>query len=143
MILADVLEHLSDPDSTLDRVVSLQQPDCLILISVPNVANIWVRLNLLFGHFEYSERGILDRTHLRFFTRSSFLRLLEQCDLEYKQFQATPIPLNIVHPFFGTNPIGKFLHHVLAVVTQGFPTLLGYQFVVLAKKRKAAKTSNG
>lgn len=143
VILADVLEHLPEPETTLDRIVSLQQPECLIVISVPNVANMWVRINLLFGRFEYSERGILDRTHLRFFTRSSFIRLLDRCNLDYKQFQPTPIPLNLVHPFFRVNPIGRQLHHALAAVTQFFPSLLGYQFVVLAVKRTIGKAENG
>lgn len=143
VILADVLEHLPDPETTLNRVVSLQQPECLILISVPNVANIWVRINLLFGRFEYSDRGILDRTHLRFFTRSSFRRLLDRCNLDTKQFQPTSIPLNMIHPFFRVNPIGRYLHHALAAVTQLFPSLLGYQFVVLAVKRAIGEAQNG
>ncbi|MGE5251012.1 MAG: class I SAM-dependent methyltransferase [Bacteroidota bacterium] len=135
VILADVLEHLPDPETTLKRVVSLQQPECLIIISVPNVANIWVRLNLLFGRFEYSERGILDQTHLRFFTRSSLVGLLDRCNLDCRQFQPTPIPLNVVHPFFRVSAAGRRLHQALAAVTRFLPSLLGYQFVVLAVKR--------
>jgi len=135
VIMADVLEHLSDPETTLARVTNLQQTNCLIIISVPNVANIWIRMNLLFGKFEYSERGILDKTHLRFFTRASFIRLLNKCDLEIKEFRSTPIPLNILHPFFNINPLGQFIHHALATCTQLFPSLLGYQFVVLARKQ--------
>jgi 2-polyprenyl-3-methyl-5-hydroxy-6-metoxy-1,4-benzoquinol methylase len=139
VILADVLEHLPDPETTLNRVASLQHPKCLLIISVPNIANIWVRLNLLFGHFEYSERGILDRTHLRFFTRSSFLRLLDMCGLDCTQFQSTSIPLNLIHPFFRVNTFGKYLHRALAAVTRFLPSILGYQFIVLAAKRTISK----
>lgn len=137
VILADVLEHLSEPETILKRVTNLQQPDCLIMISVPNVANIWIRLNLLLGRFEYSDRGILDRTHLHFFTRASFIRLLNQSNLEIIEFRSTPIPLTILNSFFETNPLGRFIHKVLATCTQLFPTILGYQFVVLARRREA------
>jgi hypothetical protein len=44
---------------------------------VPNVANIAIRLMLLFGQFNYTERGILDKTHLRFFTRKTARRMVE------------------------------------------------------------------
>jgi 2-polyprenyl-3-methyl-5-hydroxy-6-metoxy-1,4-benzoquinol methylase len=139
VILADVLEHLPYPEGTLNRVAGLQQPECLFLISVPNVANIWVRVNLLFGRFEYSERGILDRTHLRFFTRASFTGLLNECNLDCKELMATCIPLNIVHPFFKSNSFGRYLHRILAAATQILPSLLGYQFVALAVKRAVGK----
>ncbi len=143
IILADVLEHLVDPQGTLHRVASLQQPECLILVSVPNIANLWVRMNLLFGHFDYSDRGILDRTHLRFFTYSSLVTMLEKCRLDIRKFRATPIPLNLIHPFFETNPVGRYLHRTLASLTQLVPTILGYQFVVLATKRVSRKAQNG
>ncbi len=76
VICADVLEHLPDPQVQLARLVQLQSPGTLFLISVPNIANLWVRLNLLFGKFDYSDRGILDRTHLRFFTRRTIIDLV-------------------------------------------------------------------
>ena len=104
------------------------------MISVPNVANLSVRLSLLFGHFDYTDRGILDRTHLHFFTRASFYQLLDEAGLKIQRSAVTPVPLNFVHPFFEQKPLGRWIHHVLAVVTPWFPTLLGYQFVVQAVK---------
>jgi len=65
IILADVLEHTTDPEKNLRKIVELQNPSSQFLVSVPNIANIWVRLNLLFGKFDYADNGILDRTHLR------------------------------------------------------------------------------
>jgi len=143
VIIADVLEHLSEPEITLMRVANLQRPDCLIMISVPNVANIWIRLNLLFGKFEYSDRGILDRTHLRFFTRASLIRLLNQSNLDIIEFRSTPIPLAILYSFFITNPFGRFIHKVLAKCTHLFPSLLGYQFVVLVRRMEIRENLNG
>ena len=135
VLFADILEHLPDPEVTLRRVVDLQSPRCQIIISVPNTANIWVRINLLFGRFEYTDRGILDRTHLRFFTRASFGKLLDDSGLDIHLCRVSAIPVYIVHPFFKDTSIGRFLYHVFGKVTQVFPTLLGYQFVALTTRK--------
>jgi hypothetical protein len=97
------------------------------------VANFWVRLNLLFGRFDYADRGILDRTHLRFFTRKTLTKTLEDAGLKIASIQVTSIPLELISEFFVTSP-GKALHAVFAMLTSLFPTLLGYQFIVEAKK---------
>ncbi len=129
IVCADIVEHTADPEKILRQLISLQKPTTQFLISVPNVANIWVRLNLLVGKFNYTENGILDRTHLRFFTKSTFLKLLASTDLNLITLEYTPVPLNLVHPFFQQNRIGRFGHAVLAYLTRLFPGLLAYQFV--------------
>lgn len=135
VVLADVLEHLPDPRTALANLVNQQAPDCLFLLSVPNVANLSIRLGLLFGHFDYADRGILDRTHLHFFTRANFFDLLKEAGLEIRHCSVTPVPLNFVHPFYENRAFGRWIHHALSIVTRWFPTLLGYQFVVMAVKR--------
>lgn len=134
VVCADVLEHLADPEATLRRLVALQPEGSTFVVSVPNVANLWVRLQLLRGRFDYTDRGILDRTHLRFFTRRTLAGLLARAGLRPVALQATPIPLNLVHPWFRTVP-GRLVHRALAYATSRLPTLLGYQFVVRATKR--------
>jgi len=133
VILGDVLEHLSAPEPALKKLVNLQVPGSLFMISVPNIANFWVRLNLLFGRFDYTDRGILDRTHLRFFTRKTLVGMIKNAGLEIVSIRATPIPLELVSKFFVTAP-GKPLHAAFAWLTSLFPTMLGYQFIVEAKK---------
>jgi 2-polyprenyl-3-methyl-5-hydroxy-6-metoxy-1,4-benzoquinol methylase len=133
VILADVLEHLSMPDIVLQKVVHLQSPGTLLIISVPNIANVWIRLNLLAGRFDYADRGILDRTHLHFFTRKTLIELLRSAGLEVLSLEVTPIPLELISSSF-LSPPGNWLHAGLARLTSLFPTLLGYQFVVKAKK---------
>ena len=133
VILADILEHLVDPATILQYLVNYQQKNTRFLISVPNIANLWVRLNLLLGKFDYADRGIMDRTHLRFFTRKSFSELLTEAGLTIEVEKATPVPLNLVHPFFAESALGQKLHHLLAVITNWIPTVLGYQFVVKAR----------
>lgn len=134
VICADVLEHMPDPEAQLRRLVRLQQPGAVFLISVPNIANLWVRLNLLFGKFDYTDRGILDRTHLRFFTRRTITDMLAAAGLEVRKVQATPIPLNLVSPFFADTALGRRIHAALAALTRALPALLGYQFVIAAVK---------
>lgn len=134
VVCADVIEHMAQPEAALRRLAALQPPGCRLIISVPNVANIWVRLNLLAGRFEYAERGILDRTHLRFFTRRSFEALLAGAGLRIQRREVTPIPLNLIHPWFQRSPQGRALHAGLDRLTHLRPTLLGYQFVAQAVK---------
>ncbi len=143
IILADVLEHLAAPWSALERLVKLQPDDAQFIISVPNVANLWVRLNLLCGKFDYQERGILDRTHLRFFTRSTLKQLLTGADLEILQITPTPLPLGLVNRFFRENPGGRAGYGILNHLTRAVPTVLAYQFVVRAVKTAPEGSHDG
>lgn len=68
IIFADVLEHLLDPETTLRGFSKLLKPNGRIVVSLPNVALWRVRLNLLLGHFDYMDYGVLDRTHLHLYT---------------------------------------------------------------------------
>ena len=79
----------------LDRTLG---PRGTVIVSVPNVAHLWVRLSLLAGRFDYADRGILDRTHLRFFTRRSLLALLRAAGLAVVELAVTPVPLPLVVP---------------------------------------------
>jgi 2-polyprenyl-3-methyl-5-hydroxy-6-metoxy-1,4-benzoquinol methylase len=133
VVLADILEHLPNPRAMLQRLVDAQSSGSLFLISVPNIANIWIRLSLLFGRFDYTDRGILDRTHLYFFTRKTLIAMVKDTGLEIVSIQVSPIPLELVSAFFITTP-GKWIHTGWAAVTKLFPTLLGYQFIVSARK---------
>jgi len=135
VVLGDVLEHTSSPEIILSKIVTRQEPNCLFVISVPNIANLWIRLNLLFGRFDYTERGILDRTHLRFFTRKTLMEMVNVSGLKIVSIQVTPIPLELISKFFVSSP-GRLVYFVFAWITKLFPTLLGYQFIVVAKKHE-------
>lgn len=79
LIAADVLEHLVDPWTLLRRVAPLLSDNGVVIASIPNVRNWRVVAGLFVrGRWEYTESGILDRTHLRFFTRTSMVELVEQ-----------------------------------------------------------------
>lgn len=77
VLFLDVLEHLVDPWAVLKRISAKVRPGCVIVISIPNVRFFPVSAGLLFrGRWEVTDAGILDRTHLRFFTRQSAMSLL-------------------------------------------------------------------
>lgn len=132
VVLADILEHTPAHEKVLLKLVALQHQPCEYVISVPNIANIYIRLNLLFGRFDYTERGILDKTHLRFFTRKSLIETVEQIGLKISWMGVTPIPLELLSPFFMT-PAGLVIFRLFNGLTRLFPTLFGYQFIVRAK----------
>ena len=78
-LFGDVIEHLKDPRSALVGMRQALAPGGYVVLSVPNVAHASVRLALLRGQFDYEDTGILDATHLRFYTRESIADLLESC----------------------------------------------------------------
>src|SRR5438067_1525746 len=81
IVAADVLEHLRDPLAILRRLKPYLCPNGVVVASLPNVAHGSVRLALLGGRFPYGERGLLDRTHLRFYTREGIESLFEEAGL--------------------------------------------------------------
>lgn len=81
LIFADVLEHLAWPLPILRGYLDTLKPTGSVFVSLPNVGLWSVRAGLLFGRFEYQDTGVLDRTHLRFFTVRSARRMLEEAGL--------------------------------------------------------------
>jgi 2-polyprenyl-3-methyl-5-hydroxy-6-metoxy-1,4-benzoquinol methylase len=87
IVFADVLEHLSDPGAILEEARQRLSPSGSILVSVPNARHLSVLWQLAVrGEWEYVDSGILDRTHLRFFTSRSFRRLLTVSNFETVAF---------------------------------------------------------
>jgi 2-polyprenyl-3-methyl-5-hydroxy-6-metoxy-1,4-benzoquinol methylase len=134
IVYGDVLEHLVDPGRALGELNGALAPGGVAVVSVPNVAHLWVRLSLLAGRFHYADRGILDRTHLRFFTRRSLRALLDEAGLTVLRATATPVPLyQVVPPRLHAAPLAA-VHAASAAAARMLPRLLGYQFVVLATR---------
>ena len=78
IILADVIEHLHNPEETLARLIPYLKKDGSFLCSIPNLMHMSVISPLLQGRFDYTEAGILDKTHLRFFTLDSIVKLFQK-----------------------------------------------------------------
>jgi len=81
VLLLDVLEHLRDPLAALNRARVLLAPNGRLIVSIPNVAHGAVRVSLMSGSFSYTETGLLDKTHLRFFDRRSVETLMRNARL--------------------------------------------------------------
>ena len=133
ILLLDVLEHLPRPEEVLEICRELIAPGGEVLLSVPNVANITVRLMLLAGRFEYAERGILDRTHLRFYTRRTFRRLLAKEGFRVEREWMTVMPVELALGFPASHPLMIAANRILAAATRLCPGVFGYQILCLAR----------
>jgi 2-polyprenyl-3-methyl-5-hydroxy-6-metoxy-1,4-benzoquinol methylase len=129
VLALDVLEHLPEPVSALRALAALLTPAGHLVLSVPNVAHWTVRLALLRGRFDYVETGILDRTHLRFFTRESLLAACAEAGLSVREVA------------FTTNsfPLRKLVSHGMRRRAAALlPGPLAYQFVARITPLRAA-----
>ena len=132
IIFGDILEHLRAPDQVLARLRPVLVPGGRIIVSVPNVAHWTVRLALLAGYFPACNRGILDRSHLRFFTFDSARRLVEAAEFRIEQAEVTPIPLPLLWEVTAEGRPFAVLHTVNAWITRFWKRGLGYQILILA-----------
>ncbi len=135
ILMLDILEHLYNYDKIIKDSKNLIKPDGKIIISIPNIANIYIRLGLLFGRFTYKDKGILDRTHLKFFTYYSIKKIIKDYNLQIIKQKVTPIPIIEVLPDFFKNNIGKVLNFFLYVITVPFKRLFGYQFIFVTQNK--------
>lgn len=126
---ADVLEHLADPGRALDLLRRLVKPEGVLLVSLPNVANVAVRLPLLFGRFTYAPRGLLDSSHLRFFTRRTGRDLLAAHGFRVRAVTPTAMPVELALPGLARGPLRPLVRAVALLLARLRPTLFGYQFV--------------
>jgi 2-polyprenyl-3-methyl-5-hydroxy-6-metoxy-1,4-benzoquinol methylase len=134
IVYADVLEHLAAPAAGLAYVDRDLAPGGDVILSVPNVAHLWMRLSLLAGRFQYGPRGILDETHLRFFTDRSLRALVAAAKLSVVRKTATPVPLYQVVPRrWHGRPLAA-LHTASALAARALPRLLGYQLIVHGRR---------
>jgi 2-polyprenyl-3-methyl-5-hydroxy-6-metoxy-1,4-benzoquinol methylase len=135
ILMLDILEHLFNYENIIKESKSLLKTDGRIIISLPNIANIYIRLGLLIGRFTYGDKGILDRTHLKFFTYGSIKKLLKIHNLEIVKQKVTPIPIIEVLPNFLKNNLGKIFNIFLYLITVLFKRLFGYQFIFVTRNK--------
>ena len=123
IVFNDVLEHVVDPWTTLARSTEFLAPGGRIVASIPNIRHyIVVRDLLLRGRWEYADWGVLDRTHLRFFTRSSIEELFASADLAIETLA----------------PINPITVRRAALLVGPFRDMRYPQFAVVARPRAAA-----
>ncbi len=135
IVLADVLEHLRSPARALDLVRDALADDGHVFISVPNIANITVRLGLLFGIFEYRDRGILDHTHLRFYTLRTIKREVERAGFRIEEVQGSSVPIRLIIGNYTPDVVLRAGEKVLTWITRAWRGLFAYQVILVAVKR--------
>ncbi len=132
VVAADVLEHLRSPERVLADLRQVIRPGGRLVVSLPNVANLYVRLNVVAGRFPYHTKGILDRTHLHFFTLRSADRLFRRAGWRVLDRDVTVIPLVVVFPFLAA-PMFRPLLAGVSGVTRLWKSLLAYQGLFVAE----------
>lgn len=133
VLLVDVLEHLADPAALLETIPRVLAPGATLHLSVPNVAHWTLRANLLRGRFRYAEKGLMDATHLRWFTRETLRELLGRTGYHPVAESASAggwLPAYRHLPWRAL-PSGV-RRRTIRWLSRVWPTLFGAQFVVRA-----------
>ena len=134
ILLLDVLEHLKDPSAVLQETRRLLAQRGKVIVSVPNAVNFTVRLMVLFGRFRYDDRGILDWSHLRFFTKKTIRKLLEQHGYHITGRHFTIIPIERLTPVRPESRPLRFVNRSLRALTAIAPGLFAYEIVLVAER---------
>ena len=124
IIMADVLEHLRDPWSVLNKAASMLSERGEIIVSLPNVRHMSTLFSLIVrGRWPYRDRGIHDRTHLRFFTKKNIEELFAGAGLIIERMEPKYRLIESPHPI---NWIAKYL------AVPGLRGFLAFQYLVRA-----------
>ncbi len=159
LIFADVLEHLRNPEDVLKKYSIFLKEKGIAIISLPNIANWSIRIKLLFGKFNYTKTGILDETHLHFYTIKSAKKMIEKAEFAVEKIDLTPNfvrcflePIKKIANLFGVKGKDYEVHEQLlnssvfkiykkavlpieTFIAKLWKNLFAYQIVFVARKR--------
>ncbi len=126
-VFADVIEHMAFPDTNLSALVTAACPSARFLISTPNIAHSSIRISLLEGDFNYTNSGILESTHLRFFTRQTLENVINASGLRIDRL----ICLQREHypEILDTLPFSRAMAAIYAMKNRTFE--MTYQFLAV------------
>lgn len=134
IVATDVLEHVRRPEQVLDGARSLLAPGGSLIVSVPNFGHWYPRLRVGVGRFDYDRRGILDRDHVRFFTKRSVERLIDDGGFTVRRHVGTGLPLEVTDrggqgqgP--GSGSLADVVSKVDRVAVAARPQLFAYQLL--------------
>jgi 2-polyprenyl-3-methyl-5-hydroxy-6-metoxy-1,4-benzoquinol methylase len=140
VVAADVIEHVRDPGRLLRHMAEVASPRGQILISTPNFGHWYARVRVVTGTFDYDRRGILDQTHLRFFTRKSLRRLFTANGLDLMELQYTGLPFDVLSR--DDSWASRAARRVDRALVRLRPTVFGYQFVARLQPHHAGSTTH-
>ena len=133
VVVADVIEHLRQRTQLMRSARRFLKEDGRLIISTPNVALWFYRLSLLAGRFEYGPRGVLDETHVRFYTRASFRREVERAGFQVIRQRVTALPFEVVFQSTGRSRLVRMLAEAYHLLARAWPSLFAYQFILEAE----------
>jgi len=136
VLLLDVIEHMPNPKEFLEQVRGLVKENGIAIVSVPNIAHWSVRVPLLFGIFNYTERGLLDKTHLQFFTRRRLHDMVASAGFHLQVEGCSIPPAEFVLPKSVTETeIFKTVSKIRHAAAQIVPGLFGYQHLAILRPK--------
>jgi glycosyltransferase involved in cell wall biosynthesis/2-polyprenyl-3-methyl-5-hydroxy-6-metoxy-1,4-benzoquinol methylase len=127
VIAGDVIEHLPRPIELLRDMVRVLRPGGQVLLSAPNFAHWYPRLRVAIGAFGYDRRGILDATHMRFFTRRSLRRLVRAGGFDILDQATTGLPAEAV---LSDSKLSSSIRRLDRILVRIRPTLFAYQYIL-------------
>lgn len=122
IVFADVLEHLLYPEEIVQFYIKYLKKNGKIVVSLPNIGFLLYRLKLLFGKFEYKEIGVMDKTHVKFYTLATMKDLFKKLDLHIVSYKKHN---EVSRKFF-----------LLQILKEIIPGLFTLQFVFLLQSKK-------
>lgn len=135
IVILDVLEHLKNSGEVLKKAVTLLKEDGVIALSIPNIAHNSVIIDLINNKFEYTPLGLLDNTHIHFFTYQSACEMIKSCGLEV--INSSSIQLRVGENEIANNysDIDKNIEKQLRIRELADV----YQFLFVAAKKKSSR----
>ncbi|MDO9194748.1 MAG: glycoside hydrolase family 99-like domain-containing protein [Undibacterium sp.] len=131
IVVADVIEHLNHPENLLSQLRLLIKPHGTIIFSVPNITHIAASLELLSGRFNYAPNGLLDNTHLRFYSYQNLIKKLENSGLYL--WAVETVHRDLTETEFGDAQVNLFPRQWLDTLIASRPDSLVYQWIVSTK----------
>jgi SAM-dependent methyltransferase len=132
VVCADILEHLRDPGRLLRQARAVMAPGAKLVASLPNSGNFYFRWNVLSGRFPQDDKGLFDRTHVRFFMWEGWVELLNKSGFAIQSVQPTCVPVGLAIPRWAATAPVRAAEKVSYVMARIWKRLFAYQFVVVA-----------
>jgi SAM-dependent methyltransferase len=134
LVFGDVLEHLRDPLAMLRRLVDRLAPGGTVAACIPNIGHWSAIASLMAGEWSYTDSGLLDRTHLRFFTQRSACALLEEAGLAVRKVTPRRVQLDAARQERFLAVIAPALHQLGIDAAEAVARMQALQYVLVAQK---------
>ena len=135
ILCADILEHLRDPMRLLKQLKERLAPGGELIASLPNSGNLYFRLVILSGRFPQDDKGLFDRTHVRFYTWDGWHRLFEESGFRIEAVKSSCIPVGLAVPAMSESLPIRIAERISYEMAKVWKRLFAYQFVVTARVR--------